>query len=96
MAADWDIDLGQVKFEVLAMDGRGLLPFDWITIPAAGGNPALTISKDAPTDAQILNALLWQNASSDSDLTLTNGSLIASSGDFAGCRLANGAITGNY
>ena len=36
VAADWSIDLGQVKFEVLAMDGRGLLPFDWISIPAAG------------------------------------------------------------
>ena len=37
VAADWNIQLGQIKFEVLAMDGRGLLPFEWITIPAAGG-----------------------------------------------------------
>ena len=68
VAADWNIDLGQVKFEMLAMDGRGLLPFDWITIPAAGGNPALTVSKNSPIDADVLNALFWQYASGDSGL----------------------------
>jgi hypothetical protein len=96
VAADWDVDLGQIKFEVLAMDGRGLLPFDWITIPAAGGKPELTTSKDAPTDAQMLNALLWQYASHDTHLTLTNGSLFASSGGFAGIELANGTTIRTY
>ena len=48
VAADWDIDLGQIRFEILCRDARGLLEFDWITIPAAGDQPALTISKDTP------------------------------------------------
>ena len=38
VAADWSIDLGQVKFEILARDARGLLAFDWITISAAGAS----------------------------------------------------------
>jgi hypothetical protein len=92
VGADWDVDLGQVKFEVLAMDGRGLLPFDWITIPAAGGEPELTISKNSPTDAEVLNALFWQYADGDSGLTLTGGVLSgnASSGVFDQVVLANG------
>ena len=48
MGADWNIALGQVKFEILCRDGRGLLAFDWISIPAAGGQPVMTISKDTP------------------------------------------------
>jgi hypothetical protein len=75
VAADWNIDLGQVKFEVLAMDTRGLLPFEWITIPAAEGVPELTISKDTPTNAQMLSAFFWKYATGDSGLTLMDGVL---------------------
>ena len=98
VAADWNIDLGQVKFEVLAMDGRGLLPFDWITIPAVGGNPALTISKDSPTDASVLTALFWQYADSDTGLSLVNGTLLGgpSSGNFVGVQLAAGSVVNTY
>jgi hypothetical protein len=98
VGTDWDIDLGQVKFEVLALDGRGLLPIDWISIPAAGGNPALTISKDTPSDAAVLNALFWQYADGDPALTLANGLLSgnAASGVFAGVLLANAATVQLY
>ena len=98
VAADWNVDLGQVKFEVLAMDQRGLLPFDWITIPAAGGKPAITISKDAPTHAQVLDAYLWQYAAGDPSLALTNGVLrgTAASGVFNNVELANGTSVMPY
>ena len=72
---DWDIDLGQVKFEVLCRDSRGLLAFDWVTIPAAGGHNETTISKNSPTDAEVLNALFWQYAAGDTALSLSNGVL---------------------
>jgi hypothetical protein len=75
VGADWDIDLGQVKFEILAMDGRGLLAFDWVTIPAAGGEPELTISKDSPTNSAVLDALFWQYADGDTGLVLSDGAL---------------------
>jgi hypothetical protein len=98
VGADWDIDLGQIKFEVLAMDGRGLLPIDWIRIPAAGGNPALTISKDTPSDSSILSGLFWQYASGDAELSLTDGKLRgnSASGNFAGVNLATDAIPNAY
>jgi len=98
VGADWNIDLGQVKFEILARDARGLLAFDWITIPAAGAQPALTISKDAPSDASVLDGLLWLYAAGDPWLTLTNGMLTgnASSGVFSSVVLADAATVQFY
>ena len=92
--ADWNIDLANVKFEVLCRDSRGLLPFDWITIPTTTNTTALTISKNAPTDTQVLDALFWQYAVADSGITITNGVLIGSggSGVFAGSPLVSGAV----
>ena len=91
VATDWNIDLGQVKFEVLAMDGRGLLPFDWITIPAAGGNPTLTISENVPRDDDTMDGLFWLYALGDAGLTLSDGVLrgTSASGAFEGIVLAN-------
>jgi Regulator of chromosome condensation (RCC1) repeat/F5/8 type C domain len=98
VATDWEIDLGQVKFEVLAMDGRGLLPFEWIAIPAAGGHPQTTVSKNSPTNAEVLNALFWQYASGDTGLSLANGILSgnASNGVFNNVALANGSTLQAY
>jgi hypothetical protein len=81
-----------VKFEVLSRDARGLLAFDWITIPAAGGKLALTISKNSPTDAEVLDALFWQYASGDVGLSLVNGDVKANanSGVFSGFILSSG------
>ena len=93
VAADWDVQLGQIKFEVLAMDSRGLLPFDWISIPAAGGNPAVTVSKNSPTDEEALNALFWVHASGTSNFTLWGGNLGGPTGsDFYGMPLASGSL----
>ncbi|MCC6355902.1 MAG: hypothetical protein IT577_18600 [Verrucomicrobiae bacterium] len=73
VATDWNIDLGQAKFEILAMDGRGLLSFDWITIPAAGAYPQVTVSTNSPSSTEVLNALYWLYANGDPGLSLTNG-----------------------
>lgn len=98
VAADWNIDVGQVKFEILALDGRGLLQFDWITIPAAGSQPALTISKDTPATAKVLDSLFWLYADNDPGLTLASGVLSgnANNGVFDGLALANGSTPQPY
>jgi Regulator of chromosome condensation (RCC1) repeat/F5/8 type C domain len=98
VGADWLIDLGQVKFEVLAMDGRRLLPMDWIAIPAAGAHPQTTVSKNSPTNAEVLNALFWRYADGDTGLTLANGILSgnASNGEFNNVPLANGSTVQLY
>lgn len=93
VGADWKTDVGQLKFEVLALDQRGLLAFDWITIPAANGQPALTISKDTPNSTKMLDALFWEYAAPTPKVTLANGVLVgnALSGALAGVTLASGS-----
>lgn len=98
VAADWDIDLGQAKFEILCLDNRGLLGFDWISIPATNGQPALTISQNTPVANKVLDALFWLYASGDSGVSLTGGVLRATpaSGVFGGVGLANGSVPQGY
>jgi hypothetical protein len=93
VGADWDIDLGQLKFEIICKDSRGLLPFDWVTIPATEETEELTISLNVPTDAQVLDALFWLYADADVELVVVNGVLKggAGSGFFEGESLASGS-----
>lgn len=76
--ADWNIDLAQVKFEVLAVDSSGILPFQGISIPAASGNPELKINQIGITDAQVFNALLWLYASGNTNMEIASGTLMGS------------------
>ncbi|MGA0900645.1 MAG: discoidin domain-containing protein [Luteolibacter sp.] len=98
VATDWEVDLGQVKFEVLAMDDRSLLPFDWVTIPAAGEYAETTVSKNSPTDTETLNALFWQYADGDTGISLANGVLSgsATSGIFNQIPLVDGSAMQAY
>jgi hypothetical protein len=98
VASDWTIDLGQVKFEVLAMDSDELLPFDWITLPAAAGEPEMTISENAPTDWEVLEAYFWQYASGDPGLAVASGIVTgtAASGMFEGIALVDGSDVHSY
>ena len=98
VAADWNIDLGQVKFEVLAMDNRGLLPFEWIGIPATSQNAAVTISKNSPSSDDVLDAFFWLYAGDDPDLVLQGSALrgASSAGVFSGLTLVDGSGLGNY
>ncbi len=98
VGADWNVQLGQVKFEILAMDGRGLLAFDWISIPAAGGKPSLTISKDTPSDQAALDALFWLYAAGDPWLTLASGTLSGTpaSGAYANVPLVSSNAVQRY
>lgn len=98
VGADWNISLGQIKFEVLAMDGRGLLPFDWITIPATANTAQTTVSKNSPSATEVLNALFWRFADGDTGLAVTNGVLkgTPASGVFYDQSLVNGATVGTY
>ena len=54
VAADWNTNFGNVQVEILARDGRGLLPFHWITLPSNGPNPEITINDRPIYDADLL------------------------------------------
>ena len=74
VSADWKVDLAQVSVEVLAQDvGAGLVPLDFVTIPAHGSYGAVTCSKNVVSDAQYLDALYWLYADGDADLSLKDG-----------------------
>jgi hypothetical protein len=94
VGVDWNVTLGQVKFEVLARDGRGLLPFEWLTIPSAAGKPAITVGDIALSTAKF-DALAWLLADNHPDLRLDAGKVIgtSSSSRFAGITLADGYYT---
>jgi hypothetical protein len=96
--ADWNIDLANVKFEVLCRDNRGLLPLNWITIPATTNAPGVTIGLNVPTDAQVLDGLFWLYGCADTGLILNGGILSGStnSGVYNGTALASGSSVRAY
>lgn len=98
VGADWNIDLGNIKFEIICKDSRGLLPFDWVSIPATASTEAMTISKNLISSTHVLNAIFFQYALHDSGLNLLNGVLYGadSSGIFRGIELANGTTAMAY
>ena len=98
VGADWNISLGNVKFEILARDARGLLPIEWISLPAAVGHDAVTVSKDTPSGSDALNGFFWQYAAGDPNLTLISGVLMgnSNSGGFSECGLVSGAAVQDY
>ena len=74
VSADWKVDLAQVSVEVLAQDvGAGLVPLDFVTIPAHGDYGAVTCSKNVVSNARYLDALYWLYADGDADLSLKDG-----------------------
>jgi Regulator of chromosome condensation (RCC1) repeat len=98
VGADLNIDLGQLKFQMICKDSRGLLPFDWLAIPSTSSTSAMTISKNSPTDTQVLSALFYQYAMKDGGLSLSNGVLYGSStsGVFKGVELVRGETLDSY
>lgn len=74
VSADWAVDLAKMKFEILSSD-VGKLPLDLITIPAANGNPEITVSYNNQTAANVFNALMWYYANGEKDLSISNGYL---------------------
>ena len=93
VAADWNTNFGQVQVEILAKDSRALLPFHWITLPASGTNPAVTINDRGIYDADLLPIWYWLIAKSDPGLQLVNGQVLGVGGDYNSLVLATGTAT---
>ncbi len=90
VSSDWKTDLAKVKFEILTRED-GVLPLDLITIPSVNGNPEITCSYNAQTDADVLNAMYWYYADGADDLVLDDGYLKTPGGE----ELVNRATLGN-
>lgn len=74
VSSDFKTDLAKMKFEVLAVED-GILPLEFISIPANGTNKKMQLSWNLLTQAQVFDALLWLYADKDAGLTLENGTL---------------------
>jgi hypothetical protein len=93
VAADWNTNFGNVQVEILAKDGRGLLPFHWITLPSNGPNPAITINAQPIYDVDLLPIWYWLIATSDPAMQLVNGQLFGLGGNYPSSLLVQGTST---
>ena len=74
VSSDFKTDLAKMKFEVLAVED-GILPLEFITIPANGTNKKMQLSWNLLTKEQLFDALLWLYADKDVGMALANGVL---------------------
>jgi hypothetical protein len=93
VAADWNTNFGNVQVEIMAKDGRGLLPFHWITLPSNGPNPEITINDRPIYDADLLPIWYWLIATGDPAVQLVNGQVLGVGGDYSSNVLAQGTST---
>lgn len=94
VASDWNVGFGNIQFEILAKDERGLFPFHFITVPATLTAPAIKVSDRAPTDGDFLSLWFWLVATADTGVIFLNGEIFgAPNGPDAGVKFASGITT---
>jgi len=91
VAVDWETDLAQVAFGVIAMK-ESLLPLCLETVPATDSHDAITFSWNRIREEDIMKALYWLVADGDEGLTVANGVLKTSVGNEI---LVNGNVLKN-
>jgi hypothetical protein len=81
------------KFRILANDGRGLLNLHFITVPAMGAQPALTLSSQGVEDPDLLFVWFWLVATGDPSISFANGTVTGVGGAYDQQVLASGSST---
>jgi hypothetical protein len=89
---DWDVDVGDIRVEVLAKDERGLFPIHWTTIPGEEA-PDLTVSANPITNAELYSLWVWLIAKKDSAIALVSGQVVGGGGSYDGETLYDGSNT---
>ena len=74
VSSDFKTDLAKMKFEVLAVED-GILPLEFITIPANGTNKKMQLSWNLLKEQQYFDALFWLYADKTEGLSLVDGVL---------------------
>jgi hypothetical protein len=78
MGKDWSTNVGTIKIEILANDGRPLQPQMWTN------NPASIPAKLTGTVTDAWSMWLWLLATRDSRVTLVNGTVQGNAGNYYG------------
>lgn len=84
LAEDWEVTLGNIQVDVIALDDRQWLPFRWVTLPGNEEVAAFAISDRPLNDALFYPVWLWLVASGDSGVTLSGGRVVGTTGAYAG------------
>ncbi|MFO1528574.1 MAG: PA14 domain-containing protein [Kiritimatiellia bacterium] len=64
-AADFSTNFVNLAVTVLAKDDRDLLGLHFLTLPASGGDPELTINRSPVTQAELMPSWYWLTARND-------------------------------
>jgi alpha-tubulin suppressor-like RCC1 family protein len=74
MSADWSVTYANIRVEALAKDARNLMGVHWITVPPSNGQPAIQVSYEPISEADLHPIWLWQLASTQEvAITRLNG-----------------------
>jgi sugar lactone lactonase YvrE len=92
-AADWPVSSGNMKFEVLANDGRPMVDFHFITIPSNGPDPELEIERFPMKEADFQHCWYWLVATHDPAIDFKTNKVYGVSGLYADKLLAQSAGT---
>lgn len=88
VGADWQADYVNLKVNIMANDGRGLMDLGFITLPASGTNAALTITSSPLTPEDFMPAWYWLLSTGDAAINLSTGKVYGVGGDYDGQILA--------
>ena len=86
-------DYGPIKVNMLVKDSRDLLDIHFLSLPASGTNPAVTINGDPLQDGDFLTLWFWWLAAGDTNIVLTTGTVFGVSAPYVGASLAYGTNT---
>jgi len=88
---DWGVDFGDVSVHIFARDSRPLLMgLHFLSLPASGSNPAITITRSPVKQDAFMEPLMWLAASKNSAVSFANAQIKGVGGAFDTQLLASG------
>ena len=86
-------NMGNVKVLLMCKDDRDLLDLHFLSIPAVGSHPAVTINRQPLYQDDLQPLWLWQLAAGDTGISLSTGVVAGVGGSYDGQVLAQGTAT---
>ncbi|MCX6874342.1 MAG: hypothetical protein NTW21_11130 [Verrucomicrobia bacterium] len=89
--SDWGVDFGDVSVHIFARDSRPLLMgLHFLSLPANGTNPAITITRSPIEQYAFMEPLMWLAASKNSAVSFATAQIKGVGGAFDNQLLASG------
>lgn len=91
--ADWKVSSGNIKFDILANDGRPMIDFHFITVPANGADAELEIERFPMKESDFQNCWYWLIATRDPAIDFRTNKVYGVSGAYENRLLAQSSGT---